>query len=49
MEKQYNIMTSCDDNLVPYLAIELTSMAYNLKASCIEFFSYIAAVSVKLM
>ena len=46
MEKQYNIMTSCDDNLVPYVAVGLTAMAQNLKDASVNFFFSIAG-SVK--
>lgn len=38
MRKQYNIMTSCDNNLVPYVAVGLTAMAHNLKDADIDFF-----------
>ncbi len=47
MEKQYNIMTSCDDNLVPYVAVGLTAMAHNLKDVEIEFFFLHSRVSQK--
>lgn len=38
MKNHYNIMTSCDENLVPYVAVGLTAMAYNLKNANIDFF-----------
>lgn len=47
MEKRYNIMTSCDDNLVPYVAVGLTAMAHNLKDARIEFFFLHSRVSQK--
>lgn len=47
MRKQYNIMTSCDDNLVPYVAVGLTAMARNLKGVSINFFFLHSRVSQK--
>lgn len=47
MKKRYNIMTSCDDNLAPYVAIGLTAMAYNLKDANIDFFFLHSRVSRK--
>lgn len=47
MEKQYNIITSCDDNLVPYLTVGLTAMARNLKDASINFFFLHSKVSQK--
>lgn len=47
MEKQYNIMTSCDDNLAPYVAVGLTAMAHNLKDACIDFYFLHCSVSKK--
>lgn len=40
MKKEYNIMTSCDDDLAPYIAVQLTAMAYNLKDTSINFFFF---------
>ncbi len=37
-KKEFNIMTSCDNNLVPYVAVGLTAMAHNLKDADIDFF-----------
>jgi hypothetical protein len=34
---QYNIMTSSDDNLVPYVAVQLTAIAQNLKTAASNF------------
>lgn len=45
MEKNYCIMTSCDDNLIPYVAVGLTAMAHNLKDAAIEFFLFHSRVS----
>ncbi len=47
MEKQYNIMTSCDDNLVPYVTVGLTAIAHNLKNASINFFFLHSRVSQK--
>ncbi len=47
MKKQYNIMTSCDDNLVPYLAIGLTAMANGLKGASVDFYLLHSRVSDK--
>lgn len=47
MEKHYNIMTSCDDALAPYVAVGLTAMAYNLKDAEIDFFFLHSRVSQK--
>lgn len=47
MKKQYNIMTSCDDNLVPYVAVGLTAMAHNLKDANVNFFFLHSRVSQK--
>ena len=47
MKKQYNIMTSCDDGLVPYVAVGLTAMAYNLRDAEIDFFFLHSRVSQK--
>ncbi|MBD5551318.1 MAG: hypothetical protein HDQ96_09090 [Lachnospiraceae bacterium] len=47
MKKQYNIMTSCDDNLVPYVAVGLTAMAQNLKDASVNFFFFHSRVSQK--
>lgn len=38
MGKHYNIMTSSDDNLAPYVAVQLTAMAHNLSDADIDFF-----------
>ena len=38
MRKQYNIMTSCDDRLAPYVSVGLTAIAYNLKDVDINFY-----------
>lgn len=40
-------MTSCDDNLAPYIAVQLTAMAYNLKDASINFFFFHSQVSKK--
>ena len=45
MGKQYNIMTSCDDNLIPYVAVGLTAMARNLKGTAINFYLLHSRVS----
>lgn len=37
-EKHYNIVTSCDDKLAPYVAVNLTAISRNLKNACIDFF-----------
>ncbi len=47
MEKRYNIMTSCDDHLAPYVAVGLTAMAHNLKDAGIDFFLLHSQVSQK--
>lgn len=47
MEKRYNIMTSCDDNLVPYVAVGLTAMANSLKNASVHFFLLHSRVSQK--
>lgn len=47
MGKRYNIMTSCDDALVPYVAIGLTAMAQNLKKAGIDFYFLHSRVSSK--
>ena len=47
MKKQYNIMTSCDDNLVPYVTVGLTAMAHNLKDANVNFFFLHSRVSQK--
>lgn len=47
MEKQYNIMTSCDNNLAPYVTIGLTAMAQNLENASINFFFLHSRVSQK--
>lgn len=47
MEKRYNIMTSCNDNLVPYVAVGLTAMAHNLKNAGVDFFFLHSRVSQK--
>jgi len=46
MEKQYNIMTSCDDVLAPYVAVGLTAMAYNLDGR-VDFYFLHSKVSEK--
>lgn len=43
--KKYNIMTSCDNHLVNYLAIGLTAMSYNLKDADVDFFFLHSRVS----
>ena len=43
--KQYNIMTSCDDVLAPYIAVNLTAIAHNLSDSHIDFFLLHSRVS----
>lgn len=45
MEKQYNIMTSCDDNLAPLVAVGLTAMAHNLNDATVNFFFFHSKVS----
>lgn len=45
MEKRYNIMTSCDNYLVPYLAVGLTAMAHNLKQAGVDFYFLHSKVS----
>ena len=47
MEKHYNIMTSCDDTLAPYLAVGLTAMAFNLKNAGVDFYFLHSQVSQK--
>lgn len=47
MGKQYNIMTSCDDQLAPYVAVGLTAMARNLNDAVIDFFFLHSRVSRK--
>lgn len=47
MKKTYNIMTSCNDNLVPYLTVGLTAMSHNLKDANINFFFLHSQVSQK--
>ncbi len=47
MKKQYNIMTSCDDNLVPYVTVGLTAMAHNVKDASVNFFFLHSRVSQK--
>lgn len=43
--KKYNIMTSCDDHLVNYLAVGLTAMSYHLNDAEIDFFFLHSKVS----
>lgn len=45
MGTKYNIMTSCDDNLIPYVAVALTAMAQNLKDANVDFFFLHSRVS----
>lgn len=47
MGKHYNIMTSCDDTLAPYVAVGLTAMAYSLKGASVDFFFLHSKVSKK--
>lgn len=47
MNRRYHIMTSCDDRLVPYLAVGLTAMALNIKDADIDFFLFHTRVSQK--
>jgi lipopolysaccharide biosynthesis glycosyltransferase len=46
-EAQYNIMTSSDDNLVPYVAVQLTAIAQNLKTATVDFYLFHSRVSRK--
>jgi lipopolysaccharide biosynthesis glycosyltransferase len=43
----YNIMTSCDDNLAPYVAVQLTAMAQNMKTAMVDFYFFHSRVSRK--
>lgn len=45
MRKHYNIMTSCDNTIAPYVAIQLTAMAYHLADAEIDFFFLHSQVS----
>jgi lipopolysaccharide biosynthesis glycosyltransferase len=45
MSKQYNIMTSCDDKIVKYVAVELMAMSYNLKDVHVDFYLFHSRVS----
>jgi lipopolysaccharide biosynthesis glycosyltransferase len=43
----YNIMTSCDDNLVPYVEVQLVAMAQNMKEAAVDFYFFHSRVSRK--
>lgn len=45
MSEHYNIMSSCDDDLAPYLSVGLTAMACNLKDADIDFFLFHSQIS----
>lgn len=39
-EKHYNIMTSCDDKLALYVAVQLHAISYNLGDSTVDFYMF---------
>jgi lipopolysaccharide biosynthesis glycosyltransferase len=45
MIKQYNIMTACNDSLAPFVAVELTAIARNLKDAPVDFYLLHSSVS----
>ncbi len=46
-KNNYNIMTSCNDTLVPYVAISITAMAKNLKHDRIDFWLLYSRINVQ--
>lgn len=43
----YNILTSCDDNLAPYIAVNLMAMSCNLAEANLDFFLLYSDISQK--
>ena len=44
---RYHILTSCDDNLAPYLAVNLMTISRNLSSAQIDFYLLYSDISAK--